>query len=234
MPFQQFVCLSGLPRTGSTLLSAILSQNPLIHAEGNSAVSPLMWEMCKAVTLYKEQFQANNKEYLVPQFIANIPHFYYKDIKEPIVVDKCRSWTIEPNLNLARSCIDPNIKVIVMTRPLNDIIESFKKLYMRNGITGDKLKKDLDKLLEPESDPIMRSLRGVEWAKEQYDSRTFLFIEYDDLVSNPHETMDRIYKFCGWKPFKHDFDNVVSKWPENDEAYGLVGYHEIRKKVGKI
>ena len=42
MSFQQFVCLSGLPRTGSTLLSAILSQNPLIHAEGNSAVSPLM------------------------------------------------------------------------------------------------------------------------------------------------------------------------------------------------
>jgi len=43
--YSQFVCLSGLPRSGSTLLSAILSQNPLIHAEGNSAVCQLMWDM---------------------------------------------------------------------------------------------------------------------------------------------------------------------------------------------
>ena len=34
--FDQFVCLAGMPRAGSTLLAAILSQNPQIHTEGNS------------------------------------------------------------------------------------------------------------------------------------------------------------------------------------------------------
>ena len=37
--------LSGLPRTGSTLLSAILYQNPKIHAEGNSGLCQLMWDL---------------------------------------------------------------------------------------------------------------------------------------------------------------------------------------------
>ena len=60
---EQFVCLSGLPRSGSTLLTAILSQNPLIHAEGNSAVCQLMWDLHQSgLTTAKEQLKANGRE----------------------------------------------------------------------------------------------------------------------------------------------------------------------------
>jgi len=59
---KKFFFISGLPRTGSTLLSSILYQNPLIHAEGNSALCQLMWDnyiscLCNS----KEQLIANNK-----------------------------------------------------------------------------------------------------------------------------------------------------------------------------
>lgn len=229
--FKQFVCLSGLPRTGSTLLSAILSQNPLIHAEGNSAVSPLMWEMCKSVTNCKEQLQSNNKQHLVQQLLANIPQLYYQNIPEEIVVDKCRSWTIETNLQLAKVCIDPNIKVIVMERSIESIVVSFAKLYEKNGFKGQELEKKLYKLIEPNSEPIMRSIQGIQWAKKQNDPNTFLFVHYDDIITNPHKTLERIYKFCGWKPFVHDFNNIHCKYPENDTVYGLIGQHEIRSAI---
>ena len=253
MSFQQFVCLSGLPRTGSTLLSAILSQNPKIHAEGNSAVSPLMWEMCQSVTNCREQLQANNKEHLVQQLIAQIPHVYYHGIQESIVVDKCRSWTIETNLQLARICIDPNIKVIVLERPLLEIVASFAKLYRNNGFSGEELEAKLLKLLEPDSEPIMRSLQGIQWAKKQThtvsdlrsfkiggfqppyqkDSATFLFVQYHDLVTNPADTMAQIYAFCEWTRFEHDFKHVHAKYPENDAVYGLLGQHDVRSVVAK-
>ncbi len=42
---KNFYFISGLPRTGSTLLSSILYQNPLIHTEGNSALCQLMWDI---------------------------------------------------------------------------------------------------------------------------------------------------------------------------------------------
>ena len=78
--FNQFVCLSGLPRAGSTLLSAILSQNPLIHSEGNSAVCQLMWDMEKSlINNCGEQINANNRQSTVNDLISNIPYIYYKN-----------------------------------------------------------------------------------------------------------------------------------------------------------
>jgi hypothetical protein len=80
---KQFVCLSGLPRTGSTLLSAILGQNPKIHAEGNSAVCQLMWDMyCSCTQNAKEQLLANNRSHTMMNLIKSIPQVYYKDILE--------------------------------------------------------------------------------------------------------------------------------------------------------
>ena len=231
--FQQFVCLSGLPRTGSTLLSAILSQNPKIHAEGNSPVCPLMWEMCNSITKCREQFQANNKEHLVVEYLKHIPHFYYQDIKEPIVLDKCRSWTHHPNYELAKCCIDPSIKVIVMMRPILEIVASFAKLYTKNNIKGEELNKELHKLFVNDSDPLMRSLQGLKNAKERYDSNSFLFVNYEDLIQQPKQTIQKIYDFCGWEYYDHDFENIRVKYPENDEVYKLHGYHSIRNKIEK-
>ena len=80
MSFTQFVCLSGLPRSGSTLLSALLSQNPEIHAEGNSAVCQLMWDMQQScLSAAKEQLLANNRQSTIKDIISQIPHLYYKN-----------------------------------------------------------------------------------------------------------------------------------------------------------
>ena len=69
---------------------------------------------------------------------------------------------------------------------------------------------DMDKLLEPETEPIMRSLQGVLLAKEYNKTypNTFLFITYKNLTEKPKETMQQIYDFCGWDDFQHDFQNI--------------------------
>ena len=133
---EQFVCLSGLPRAGSTLLSAILSQNPLIHAEGNSAVCQLMWDIQQScLTTSKEQLLANGREKTTKHnLISQIPNIYYKDIKEKIVLDKCRSWTINANISMLENYIDKNYKIIILERSVTDVVKSFVKLYNTNGV----------------------------------------------------------------------------------------------------
>ena len=109
---QQFVCLSGLPRSGSTLLSALLSQNPTIHAEGNSAVCQLMWDMYESCTnKASEQLKANNRHATIRDLISQLPQIYYKNIpkEKQIVVDKCRSWTIPINIALLKEYIEPHL-----------------------------------------------------------------------------------------------------------------------------
>lgn len=227
--FSQFVCLSGLPRSGSTLLSAILSQNPLIHAEGNSAVCQIMWDThASCFTKANEQLRANNREQTIFDLVSQIPHIYYKNIPEKIVVDKCRSWTVEANFNMLKHYVDKNVKIIVLEREITDVVKSFAKLFRKNGIHDETRENNL---LSPNTDPIMRSLLGIQWAKNNNQDNSFLFINYSDLINDTKNTIDKIYTFCGWEKFQHDFKNIIPKYPENDEIYKLPGQHSIRPKI---
>lgn len=222
---KQFVALSGLPRTGSTLLSAILSQNPEIHAEGNSAVCQLMWDMQQSVE-NSEQIKASNKNVL-NALIKPIPHTYYADVAKPIVVDKCRSWTLPANVKMLNQYFDNATKIIVLVRPLVEIVASFMSLRKKNGWTNLEAG-----LLDDGSEPIMRSLAGVEWARKNNNGE-FLFVTYDELVDDTQTSLDRIYEHCGWQPFAHNLDNIVNPYKENDSIFGLTGLHDIRSQISR-
>lgn len=233
---EQFVCLSGLPRSGSTLLSALLSQNPLIHAEGNSAVCQLMWDLQQScLNTSKEQLKANGREKTtVAALLSQIPNLYYHNLSgtEKIVVDKCRSWTIQANIALLEKYIDKNYKIIILERSVTDVVKSFMKLYKANG-AGASCNDLAEKLLVPNSEPIMRSIAGINWAKKNNQRNHFLFVQYEDLVNRTEETINKIYAFCNWTPFSHNYEKVVCKYPENDEVYGLKGMHKVHGKVEK-
>lgn len=224
-----FIGLSGLPRTGSTLLSAILSQNPDIHAEGNSAVCQLMWDAhvsCEGPA--SEQLHANRRVPATQDAIVSaIPAIYYREVTARHIVDKCRSWTLPANMMLMRRYITDDPKVIVLTRPIDEIVASFARLRRDNGWTGD-LEADL---LEPGSEPIMRSQEGVDWARAN-NTGEFLFIEYANLVQDTPAVLEAIYKFAGIEQFEHDLTRIVNRHPEDDMVYGLLGQHDIRPTIG--
>ena len=224
-----FIALSGLPRSGSTLLSSILSQNPNIHAEGNSAVCQLMWDMqVSCETTSSEQLRANNRMKTQDDLISSIPAIYYKNIKAEYIFDKCRSWTLPLNMDMIRRYITKNPKVVVLTRPIDDIVKSFVDLRKRNGWNGDV---ESDLLIEG-TEPIMRSLNGVNYARE-VNKGEFLFIEYDDLVDYTPDIINKVYEFCGIEKFKHNFKKIENKHPENDLVYGLIGMHDVRSTISK-
>ena len=225
MGIKQFVALSGLPRTGSTLLSSILSQNPLIHAEGNSAVCQLMWDMQQSV-FNSEQIKASNKD-LIDKLVKPIPHTYYSNVTKSIIVDKCRSWALSANMQMLNRYFDNAPKVIVLVRPMAEIVASFMSLRKENGWQDCEAG-----LLDDGSEPIMRSLAGVEWARKNNNGE-FLFVTYDDLVDDTQKTLDRIYKHCGWQIFEHNLESIVNTHKEDDAIYGLVGQHDIRPQISR-
>ena len=229
--FNQFVCLSGLPRAGSTLLSAILSQNPLIHSEGNSAVCQLMWDMEKSfINNCGEQINANNRQSTVNDLISNIPYIYYKnnDKNEKIVVDKCRSWTLSENVALLKKYIDSNIKIIILERPLLEVVNSFVKIYNKNNKIID-----IERLFDYNTEPIMRSFEGIVNAKKNNQDNNFLFITYKELITDTQTTLKKIYDFCNWTYFEHNLKNIVPKYKENDTIYNLNGFHDVHPEITK-
>lgn len=186
-----------------------------------------MWDMHSSCeNKSKEALEANGRKATQHDLVAAIPDIYYKDTDAPIVVDKHRSWTYPANMDLLKKYVTDKPKVIVLTRPIAEILQSFGNLHKRRAITPG-LANDL---LAQGSEPIMRPFEGVKWTKENNNGE-FLFVSYADLVENTKETLDRIYAFCEWEPFEHDLINVINTHPEDDVVYGLLGLHDIRPKV---
>lgn len=226
---KSYYFVSGLPRTGSTLLSSLLSQNDKIYAGGNSPVCQLMWDMQVSVnTTSREQILANNKLNIANNMISNIPNLYYEDVKQGIIVDKCRSWTISENVNIIKKYITHTPKIIILIRPIEEIVNSFCDLYAKNNI-----KIDPNSLLMDGSEPIMRSLNGIYNILQTEDKENYIIISYNDLVSKTQHSLDAIYKFCGWDRFNHTFDDIITQYPEDDSVYGLDTQHYVRPTISK-
>ena len=212
-------------------MSGLLSQNPTIHAEGNSGLCQIMWDTQQSCEHFaKEQLTANNRLHSVKDIVSQLPHSYYKgnNPKESIVVDKCRSWALPTNMQIIDDFVGKDTKIIVLVRPLAEIVRSFVKLYKANDCYTEQRERDL---LLPNSEPVMRSLAGVQAAQQDTSGR-FLFVSYKELVETTAQTLKVIYEFCGWEPFIHNTNNIKPKYSENDYVYGLKGQHSVRKKIG--
>ena len=230
----KFIGLSGLPRSGATLLSAILDQNPEIHAEGNSALCQLMWDMQESCYGASNRLlNAANRGHTIPSMVAAIPSAYYKDVSAPVIIDKCRSWTMPDNMAMLQKYFAGSPKVIVMERPLVDVLKSFKALHRSNG-REVLVEANMEFELLPNSEPVVRSLDGVIWAKQNNQNGNFLFISYDDLVAETERVLTSIYEFCEIAPFKHDLNNIINNHPEDDVGvYDNAGLHDVRPTICK-
>ena len=213
------------------MLSALLSQNPAIHAEGNSGLCQIMWDTqqsCRHAA--KEQLAANNRLNSIHDIVSQLPHTYYNRIgtKEKIVLDKCRTWTLPANMQMLNDFVSKDTRVIVLVRPIVEIVRSFVRLYKQNGRYTPSVERDL---LKPNTDPLMRPFVGLKSALQDKSGR-FMFVSYRDLVEDTAQTLKGIYNFCGWDQFIHNTNNIKPKYAENDNIYGLKGMHSVRKKVG--
>lgn len=215
--------LSGLPRSGSTLLTSILSQNPEIHTEGVSGLCDLMWSMSQSVKNTK-QFNGNPRS--AEHIVRDLPALYYRDVRRPIVIDKCRAWTLPLNMQMIREYVTPNPKVVLCVRPVDDVVQSFQKLFDRNG------RDDFD--ASPFARELSMSIAGVRDAIEQDDPNTFLLVDYNNLCDNTEQVLAEIYDFLGLPHFVHDLNNIENLHPEDDSVYGLLGMHTVRSSICPI
>ena len=231
----------GLPRSGSTLLTALLNQNPQIHAGTLSPVFEVMYYTNDR--LQGEQAQAFPKPEVFRRMVSNVITEYYSDRDEEVIVDKCRAWPA--HIDLIKEYITPDPKIICTVRHPLDILASFITLFHKDGglnfIDKAMLKQGMF-ITDDARCHFMMNPGGIVWesmnalatAFRQNQTQYIHFIQYDDLVSDPKRVMQGIHSYLRLKPFEYDFENIVQKDREKDkEVYGLPTMHEVRQKVEK-
>jgi sulfotransferase len=234
--------LAGLPRSGNTLLSSLLNQNPGIYSTPLSPVSEIMWNY---KTLYNIEAINRNEEneVRVKTFLSSFMDNFYKDVKKPVVIDREKAWGTPANLNLIKEYITPTPKIIFTVRNILDIIASYVNMnpnYLKieiansgNFYSNYRSEKDCmaEYIMRPNGD-LDKALLSLATAFFAENKNIFYIVEYDDLVSKPKETMMGIYEFLELPEYDHNFKKIEKLELDNDELLGFPkDLHTIKKSI---
>ena len=237
--------LAGLPRSGNTLLSAILNQNPNIYSTPLSPLPTFMWEYKRAVHFVEQTNRNEENKARAEKFLSSFISNFYADVKQPVVIERDKDWGTPANLDIIKKYITPTPKIIFTVRDILDILSSFVSMnpyYLTNAISNSGAyinnyysNKDamVEYLMQPNGD-IDKALLSLASAFYPENKGMFHIVEYNDLLLKPEETMSGIYKFLELPDYKHDFDNIEKVESDNDVALGLpVDLHNVRKSLSK-
>ena len=237
MSDRKFHFISGLPRSGSTLLAALLLQNPRFHTGMTSPVGTLFSTMLSQFSAGSEFGPVISHEQR-RRLLGGLFDSYYADhADKEIILDTNRMWCAK-----MPAVIDlfPNAKMISCVRNVAWVMDSIERLYRANPYENTKLWIDDTErnTVYSRVDTLAQRNRlvGFPWAalKEAYfgeHAKSLLIVDYDLLTQAPDKVMRLIYQFLGEPWFDHDFDNVEYDAPEFDQALGLAGLHRVRRKV---
>ena len=243
--------MGGLPRSGSTLLSSILNQNPRFESGSSSPVLPMMHTMIDHLW-NNELYHAYPKPQQASQITSNIIHQWYSDSTAQIVFDKNRAWPAR--LDLIRGYLNiKNPKIICPVRDIDEILTSFISMIRRNPFQEGQTKINfIDEQLvksnisltdenrcahiaEAQGGILFEAWNAMIEGINQGNGQYMYFVDYNDLISNPEETLEGIYEFLEEDPYEHDFSNIFNKHEESDlNTYGLGDMHKVRKELKKI
>lgn len=234
----ELVLLSGLPRSGSTILTSLLNQHPKIRATTTSPVLGMVlnfynnWEP-QTATMVNDKSEQQRKD-MVKSMIMSAHSYFNKSV----VVDKNRGW---PKCSkLLTELFDNRPKMICTVRNIPEILASFVTLADKDPNTF------IDNQLKQLGFTINNTNRcrllwnsgvvGESWQSFKsgwnYNKDQMLIIEYDEIVSNPLEVMKKIEDYLEIEHFQYDIYNL-KQMEEKDENHGIMGLHDIRPVVKK-
>ncbi|MCX6853843.1 MAG: sulfotransferase [Verrucomicrobia bacterium] len=228
--------ISGLPRSGSTLLAAILRQNPRLHAAMTSPVGSLFTSLHTTMGQQNE-FSEFIEEKQRERVLRGIFDLYYQDFAQEVILDTNRLWCARLPLLLR---LFPDAKILCTVRNVAWIMDSIERLVRKNSLQPSRLFNG-----PAESDTVYHRVEALAGRdrfvgfsyyalKEAFyspEARQLLIIDYDLLAQSPAKVLPLVYDFLGESAYTHDFENLDYQEPGFDARVGLHGLHEIKRKV---
>lgn len=228
--------ISGLPRSGSTLLAALLRQAPRFHAGMSGPLAGFVG------TLLAEMSQRNEGAVFIDdarrqRILHGLFDNYYADSHAEVIFDTSRSWCARLPVIAA---LFPEAKVIACVRHVPSIIDSIERLVQKNAFSPSSIFSysaggtvytrangvaSADGMVGYAYDALKQAFYG-----EHADH--LLLVQYKTLTSDPVKVIAAICDFIGEAPFTPDTSHVsYEEAREFDTRAGTPGLHDVRPKV---
>jgi sulfotransferase len=225
--------ITGLPRSGSTLLSAILKQNPRFHA----SITDSLATMVKGVIETSQDTPGMKSEVPVERrknTVKGLVNGFYEHVNKPIIFNTNRAWTL---LTPQVKEMYPSSKMIVCVRDINWILDSFETVHRRNPMSTNTVTGGLGgtvysrvEMLIDEKGVVGFPYIGIKQSITSDEKNMLMLIEYNQLCKTPEQIMKAIYSFIGEEYYQHDFNNVEGSWDEYDTEIGIK-LHQVKRRV---
>ncbi len=227
--------ISGLPRSGSTLLAALLRQNPRVSASIESPVHRLFKSMLGDTSAKHETsvfIDAAARERLLRGLFDS----YYANAPD-VVFDSHRGWTTELT-TLAK--LYPRAKIVCCVRNPGWILDSIERLVRRNPEPSEIFKFDPWGTVYTRVTGLVSNtglygfaVNGLREAVFGEQADRILIVRYEGLVEDPNRALREIYDFIGEPRFEHDPKRVepIPGCLEFDRRLGAPGLHDVRARV---
>lgn len=232
---KKYYFITGLPRSGTTLLSTILNQNPKFQASISGPLARFtraIIEQSSAMSGYRHQCPSEKRKKIIQGVFDN----YYDDPTKEVFFDTNRGWGL---LTPFIKDLYPYTKLIMCVRDLNWVLDSFEQLYRKNPYDKNLMIPDewattvysrSDYLMQ-ESSTVGFAYMALKQAITSDEKNMIMLVEYEQLCKNPEGMMKAIYNFIDQPLYSHNFNDVESSYDEFDDDVNIKGLHTTRKKI---
>jgi len=214
--------LSGIPRSGSTVLAAILNQNPLTHVSTTSGLVHILDGMANTWTTAPLLGEKDPDRDGLAQAMCGVIDATYAHIDKPVIIDKSRGWPIPTIMFAMAKVLNRQPRIIATVRSVPDCAASFVRIAKPA---------DLDEFMR--SEHLMTHLKAAYISLQggyMAAPENFCIVDYDDLMDDPKGQLERIHAFLELPPFEYDFTHIDgSTVSEDDEnLHGYAGMHDVK------
>jgi sulfotransferase len=239
--------MAGLPRSGSTVLSAILNQNPDVYASPQTDLLGMLYNLESTIPTY-ESYKAGLLHQGFASVMHNMADTFYKHIDKPIIIDKNRGWGTPYNWDNLSGYVSNNGKVILTMRPILEVLASFVKIskssqkvtkhlqYLNSNLWVSNYRDETDALVDSLMMPngeLDRAIFSIANLVKNHPDRVHI-IWFDNLLKNPEQTLNKLYDFLELDNFSHNFQSIKEVDKHNDlSGYGVLGLHDVKKKLAR-
>ena len=226
-----FHVITGLPRSGSTLLCNILNQRSDSFASSTSALPAALSSISTLLSNSPEETSrlaniAGTEENHLRIGRSLIETWHDTDAIN--IFDKSRGWSSQ---SLMLRSVAPESGIIVTVRDPRNILASIERQNAKTGLynTGKSLFEICSKHVSDEG-LIGAPIKGIEDLIRR-NIPNVCFVEYEKLCSNPSEILRNIELVCKLEPHVYDFNNVESLATDLDVLYRNKYLHQTSSKV---
>jgi sulfotransferase len=229
--------ISGLPRAGSTLLAALLRQNPRFYAHMSGPMANFFTALLGQMSGANE-FSVFLDEARKRAILKGVFKNYYEPeaAAGKIIFDTNRLWCSKMP---ALAELFPQSKVIACVRECAWIVDSIERLTRRNPFEMSKIFNfDAGGSVYSRAEGVSRgdgmvgfALNALREAFYGEQAGRLMLLRYETLTATPAEALNAVYDFIGEQVFAHDFDNIEFDAEEFDARLGTPGLHRVGKRV---